>query len=88
MWAAHARPDAEPEQGLSVGRIVTAAIELADADGLGAVSMARVATRLGFTTMSLYRHVHSKDELVLHGSGSPVRPAAGRSSPPSCRAGG
>ncbi|MEU4804858.1 TetR/AcrR family transcriptional regulator [Actinosynnema sp. NPDC023587] len=55
----------EPRQGLSARRIVRAAIELADADGLAAVSMARVAERLGFTTMSLYRHVRSKDELLL-----------------------
>ncbi len=51
-------------RGLSVDRVVGAAIELADEDGLAAVSMARVAERLGFTTMSLYRHVASKEELV------------------------
>ncbi|MEV0676172.1 TetR/AcrR family transcriptional regulator [Actinosynnema sp. NPDC050436] len=62
VWA---RLDREPRQGLSVRRIVRAAIELADADGLAAVSMARVAERLGFTTMSLYRHVRGKDELLL-----------------------
>ena len=44
--------------------IVTAAIRLADAEGLEAVSMARVAEQLGFTTMSLYRHVASKEELL------------------------
>jgi AcrR family transcriptional regulator len=37
---------------------------VADADGLDAVSMARVASELGFTTMSLYRYVSSKDELL------------------------
>ena len=51
-------------RGLNVDRVVAAAIELADEDGLAAVSMARVAERLGFTTMSLYRHVASKEELV------------------------
>ena len=51
-------------RGLTVERIVAAAIELADEDGLAAVSMARVAERLGFTTMSLYRHVRNKEELV------------------------
>ncbi len=51
--------------GLSLDRIVQAAIELADKDGLGAVSMKRVAEALGFTTMSLYRYVASKDELLL-----------------------
>jgi len=45
--------------------VVSAAIELADEDGLAAVTMARVAKRCGFTTMSLYRHVASKDELVM-----------------------
>lgn len=51
--------------GLSRERIVAAAIELADADGLGALSMARLAKRLHCGTMSLYRHVASKDELVV-----------------------
>jgi AcrR family transcriptional regulator len=51
-------------RGLNVDRIVDAAIELADEDGLGAVSMARVAKRVGFTTMALYRHVANKEELV------------------------
>jgi AcrR family transcriptional regulator len=62
VWTA--RPD--DREGLSLGRIVAAAITLADADGLGAVSMAKVAKALGFTTMSLYRHVGSKEELILH----------------------
>ena len=46
-------------------RIVAGAIELADADGLGALSMARLADRIGCGTMSLYRHVANKDELVV-----------------------
>jgi AcrR family transcriptional regulator len=49
---------------LSIDAIVQTAIELADAEGLGAVSMARVAKELGFTTMSLYRYVTTKDELL------------------------
>ncbi|MEE6261845.1 TetR/AcrR family transcriptional regulator [Plantactinospora sonchi] len=65
LWGQQPGPDAEPRQGLSLSRIVRAAVELADADGLGAVSMARIAERLGFTTMSLYRHLKSKDELLL-----------------------
>jgi AcrR family transcriptional regulator len=52
------------KRGLSTELVVEAAIALADEDGLEAVSMARVAERLGFTTMSLYRHVESKDELL------------------------
>jgi DNA-binding transcriptional regulator YhcF (GntR family) len=54
-----------PEQELTQARIVHAAIGIADAEGLAAVSMRRVATELGVATMSLYRHVPSKDQLVL-----------------------
>lgn len=53
-----------PRPGLTVRGIADAAIALADADGLGAVSMARVAERLGVTTMALYRYVPSKGDLV------------------------
>lgn len=51
--------------GLNVEKVVAAAVGLADAEGLEAVSMARVAKALGFTTMSLYRHVRSKEELLV-----------------------
>jgi AcrR family transcriptional regulator len=50
--------------GLSRERIVAAAVELADRDGLAALSMARLSERLGCGTMSLYRHVANKDELI------------------------
>jgi AcrR family transcriptional regulator len=50
--------------GLNRQRIVAAAVELADAEGLAALSMARLAERLGCGTMSLYRHVANKDELL------------------------
>ncbi|MGP3964385.1 GntR family transcriptional regulator [Nonomuraea sp. 3N208] len=46
-------------------RIVRAAIEIADAEGLPDVTMRAIADRLGMATMSLYRHVGSKDDLVL-----------------------
>jgi AcrR family transcriptional regulator len=62
LWREPAR--ARRTQGLNRERIVAAAVELADADGLGALSMARLAERLGCGTMSLYRHVATKDELV------------------------
>ncbi|UUV31920.1 TetR/AcrR family transcriptional regulator [Amycolatopsis roodepoortensis] len=55
----------EPERpGLSLGRIVAAAVEVADAEGLAALSMRKVAERFGTTTMSLYRYVPGKAELV------------------------
>jgi len=53
-----------PKPGLTVDRIVAAAIDLADADGLPALSMRRVAQRLGVGTMSLYTYVPGKAELV------------------------
>ncbi|MFC4596828.1 TetR/AcrR family transcriptional regulator [Cohnella hongkongensis] len=54
-----------PKGELSVRKIVDAAIAIADRDGLAAVSMNRVAASLGFTTMSLYRYLSSKDDLLL-----------------------
>ncbi|MFG1700170.1 TetR/AcrR family transcriptional regulator [Nonomuraea sp. NPDC049309] len=53
-----------PRAGLTLDRIVRAGIELADAEGLEGLSMRKVADRLGFTTMSLYRHVPGRDRLV------------------------
>ncbi|MGI5490011.1 TetR/AcrR family transcriptional regulator [Microtetraspora malaysiensis] len=49
---------------LTVERIVRAGIAIADAEGLDALSMRRVAMDLGASTMALYRHVSSKDDLV------------------------
>jgi AcrR family transcriptional regulator len=54
-----------PRPALSLERIVAAGIDLADAGGLTAVSMSRLAEALGFTTMSLYRYVPSKDDLLV-----------------------
>ncbi|TFV58267.1 TetR/AcrR family transcriptional regulator [Mycobacterium sp. PS03-16] len=51
-------------RGLTRERIVEAAIDLADEDGLSALSMGRLAQRLRCGTMSLYRHVANKDELI------------------------
>jgi AcrR family transcriptional regulator len=64
LWGRRERGRHGPKPGLSVDAIVEAAVELADAEGLEAVSMARVAKALGFTTMSLYRYVTGKDELL------------------------
>jgi AcrR family transcriptional regulator len=49
---------------LSRERIVAAAIGVADAEGIGAVSMRRLGQELGVDPMSLYRHVGGKDELL------------------------
>jgi AcrR family transcriptional regulator len=49
---------------LSLDRIVAAAVEVAGAEGIEAVSMSRVARALGSSPMSLYRYVAAKDELL------------------------
>jgi AcrR family transcriptional regulator len=64
LWGRREAGKRGPRPGLSTDAIVAAAVRLADAEGLEAVSMARVAAELGFTPMSLYRHVTSKDELL------------------------
>jgi DNA-binding transcriptional regulator YhcF (GntR family) len=53
------------EHDVTRERIVRTAVEIADAEGLSEVTMRAVAGRLGMATMSLYRHVGSKDDLVL-----------------------
>jgi AcrR family transcriptional regulator len=57
-------PAPEGRAGLNVDRVVAAAIEVADTEGLGALTMRRVAEQLGVGTMSLYTHVPGKAELV------------------------
>lgn len=64
-WGLRARPSKGPKPGLSLERIVDAAVRLARLEGLAAVSMARVAQELGASTMSLYRYVAAKDELLM-----------------------
>ena len=49
---------------LDTDKIVAAGIELADAEGAEALTMRRLAERLGFKVMSLYNHVANKDELL------------------------
>lgn len=64
-WGLRARPAKGPKPGLSLERIVAAAVDVASADGLAAVSMGRVAQEVGASTMSLYRYVSAKDELYV-----------------------
>ncbi|MGN6273472.1 MAG: TetR/AcrR family transcriptional regulator [Protaetiibacter sp.] len=64
-WGVAANPQRGPKREMSIERIVDAAIEIADAGGLAAVSMASVASALGYTPMSLYRYVTSKDDLLV-----------------------
>lgn len=57
---------AEPDRGAELcrERIIAAGIEIADHEGVAALSVRGVAARLGVSPMSLYRHVESKDALV------------------------
>jgi AcrR family transcriptional regulator len=64
-WGVAANPQRGPKRELNIEGIVEAAVAIADADGLSSVSMSSVATALGFTTMSLYRYVSAKDDLIL-----------------------
>jgi AcrR family transcriptional regulator len=53
-----------PRNTLSRAGVVDAALTMIDADGLDAVTMPKLARRLGVGTMSLYRHVQDKDDLI------------------------
>ncbi len=64
-WGIAANPQRGPKRELSHELIVEAAIGIADAEGLAAVTMSKVSSSLGFTTMSLYRYVTSKDDLLV-----------------------
>ncbi|MCE7001683.1 TetR/AcrR family transcriptional regulator [Kibdelosporangium philippinense] len=64
LWGLDERPSRGPKPSLTVDKIAAAGIELADEEGLDALSMRRVAAKLGVGTMSLYRYVPSKAELI------------------------
>jgi AcrR family transcriptional regulator len=64
LWGIPDRPRRGPRPSLSLARIVTEAISLADAEGLSNLSMQRLAERLGCAKMALYRYVPGKSELV------------------------
>lgn len=64
LWRGKEPPARGPKPGLTVDRIVTAAVALADEAGVPALSMRKVAERLGVGTMSLYTYVPGKDELL------------------------
>src|SRR4051812_3639449 len=49
---------------LSLESVVRAAVDVIDADGVGALTMRRLATRLGCSPMALYRHVATKQDLI------------------------
>ena len=64
MQTARARPRTPASAPLTAESIVAAALEVADTEGLEAVTMRRVGAQLGVAAMSLYRHVPNKDTLL------------------------
>lgn len=64
LWRTQQAPARGPRHGLDVDRIVRTAIEVADAEGVQALSMRRVAQELGVGTMSLYTYIPGKAELL------------------------
>ncbi|GII57721.1 TetR family transcriptional regulator [Planotetraspora thailandica] len=57
-------PYSPRRQAMSLERVARAAVAVADAEGLDALSMRRVAAELGSGTTSLYRHIRNRDELL------------------------
>ncbi|WP_028922723.1 TetR/AcrR family transcriptional regulator [Pseudonocardia acaciae] len=64
LWRGREPMSRGPKPGLTLERLVAAAVALADREGVGALSMRKVAAELGVGTMSLYRYVPGKSELI------------------------
>jgi AcrR family transcriptional regulator len=64
LWQGREQSGRGPKPTLSLDRIVSAAVALADREGIAALSMRKVAAELGVGTMSLYRYVPGKGELL------------------------
>ena len=82
LWEDRSEPTRGPKRGVTPEDVVQAAVEIADEDGLAAVTMNAVATRLGFTTMAVYRYFPNKetllDAVIDAGMGRPPRPTEPR----------
>ncbi|WNV83532.1 TetR/AcrR family transcriptional regulator [Umezawaea sp. Da 62-37] len=64
VWTRRGQENHRQRPSLSIDRIVGVALRIADQEGVGALSMRRIATELGSGTTSLYRHVAGKDDLI------------------------
>ncbi|MEV6767777.1 TetR/AcrR family transcriptional regulator [Nocardia sp. NPDC051030] len=64
LWGEQTQPTRGPKPSLTPARIAETAVTLADAHGLDAVSMNKVAAEFGVSGMALYRYVPGKTELV------------------------
>lgn len=65
LWGLTESSRKGPRPSVHLNQIIDVAIEIADEHGYSAVSMSRVAKQIGVTTMALYRHVESKDDLLV-----------------------
>ncbi|MGF1645940.1 MAG: TetR/AcrR family transcriptional regulator C-terminal domain-containing protein [Kineosporiaceae bacterium] len=81
-WGMRPPPAHGPRRSFTLDQVVGAAVRVAATEGLGAVSMARVAQELGTGAMSLYRYVATKDDLLL------LMVDAAYGAPPAIAAGG
>jgi AcrR family transcriptional regulator len=64
LWGSRDKGSRGPKPALSLDAVIRAAIEVVDAEGLAALTMARVAADLDVTTMALYRYLPGKNELM------------------------
>ena len=64
LWRSGPAATRGPKAALTLDDLANAGIAIADANGLAAVSMSRVAEAVGVTTMALYRYVPGKTELI------------------------
>lgn len=82
LWEGLPEPEKGPRPKLTLEQIIAAGIELADSEGLDALSMRRLAQDLDVGTMSLYRYVPSKRVLLDLMLDAVVGPSPARSSAP------
>ncbi|WP_285702362.1 TetR/AcrR family transcriptional regulator [Microtetraspora sp. NBRC 16547] len=64
LWMRPERSSRGPQPSFSRAALTEAAIRVADAEGMEAISMRRLAAEIGAGTMSLYRYVSGKDDVI------------------------
>ena len=62
--AKRTKTKAQPRIPLSRHRALSAAVALADAEGIGSLTMRKLAQELGVEAMSLYHHVANKNDIL------------------------
>ena len=78
LWEDRSRSTRGPKASVTPDEVVQAAMQIADRDGLSALTMQAVSASLGLTTMAVYRYFPSKealyDAIVDAGMGLPPKP--------------